>query len=101
MSPFHIFNPDSITNARVKQLSILSNNLPPFDLHPSLIEMGDENGILSERRQDRSATYRPIALDYKPSYLLVYYDGQLVEVTDLIADEIVFRNITAQCWELG
>lgn len=99
MLNLQIFNPELITNSRIKQLVELSNNLPAFNQFPNLIETGDEIQMLSRRERYRPARYNPVSLEHTSEYLLVYYDGQLVEVSDLKNREVVFRNITANCYQ--
>jgi hypothetical protein len=96
-SLFSIYRPAEITNSRIKQLVDLSSYQDPFDNLPDLIETFDESRLLSTREQFCPPHFHPIALGHESEYLLVYYDGQLVEVTALFTREIAFQNITSSC----
>jgi hypothetical protein len=94
---FKIFDSEKITNRRIRRLVEFSGKEAPFDRLPVVIETFDENQKLSSRRQFSIAHYRPVSLAHTSEYLLVYYDGQLVEVSDLTTREVLFRNITENC----
>lgn len=86
-----------ITNPRIEQLIELSSTQSPFDRLPETIEIADEYGILSRRNRSRPPLFYPASLDRQPQYLLVYYDGQLVEVSDLVSRQVLFKNVTTLC----
>jgi hypothetical protein len=94
---FIIYQPEKINNSRIRQLVEANSDLAPFDDLPELVETFDESIQLSSRYKFCLPELLPVALEHQSDYLLIYYDGQIVEVADAKTQEIVFRNITAYC----
>ena len=94
-----IYQPEKIANARIRQLVETNSDLTPFDNLPDLTETFDESRQLSSRHKFCLPEFFPVPLEHQSEYLLIYYDGQIVEVSDAKTQEIVFRNITAYCYE--
>jgi hypothetical protein len=94
-----IYQPEKITNPRIRQLVEASGDLTPFDDLPELVETFDESTQLSSRHKFCLPEFYPVTLEHQSEYLLIYYDGQIVEVSDVKTQEIVFRNITACCYQ--
>ena len=96
---FIIYQPEKINNPRIRQLVEINSDLTPFDDLPELVETFDESRQLSSRYKFCLPEFFPVPLEHQSEYLLIYYDGQIVEVSDAKTQEIVFRNITAYCYE--
>jgi hypothetical protein len=94
-----IYQPEKIDNLRIKQLVELNSDRSPFDRLPNLTETFDEDRKLSDRAKFCPPKIHPVPLAHQSKYLLIYYDGQLVEVSNLEIQEIVFRNITPNCYQ--
>lgn len=96
---FLVYQPEKITNARIRQLVKASGDLTPFDDLPELTETFDESIQLSSRHKYCLPEFYPVTLEHQSKYLLIYYDGQIVEVSDARTQEVLFRNITASCYQ--
>ena len=94
-----IYQPEQIVNPRIRQLVEASGDLTPFDNLPELVEAFDESTQLSSRHKFCLPEFYPVTLEHQSEYLLIYYDGQIVEVSDAKTQEVVFRNITAYCYQ--
>jgi hypothetical protein len=94
---FLIYQPEKITNARIRPLVEVNSDLTPFDDLPELTETFGESIQLSSRHKFCLPEFYPVPLEHQSEYLLIYYDGQIVEVSNARTQEIVFRNITAYC----
>lgn len=94
---FLVYQPEKITNARIRQLVKASSDQSPFDNLPDFVEIFDESIQLSHRHKHCLPEFYPVGLEHQSEYLLTYYDGQIVEVSNARTQEIVFRNITAHC----
>ncbi|WP_373543967.1 hypothetical protein [Chamaesiphon sp.] len=92
-----VYQPEKITNSRIKQLVEANGDQTPFDDLPDLIETFDESIKLSSRHKYCLPDLCPVSLEHQSQYLLVYYDGQIVEVSKTSTQEVLFRNITANC----
>jgi hypothetical protein len=92
-----IYQPEKISNARIRQLVEANSDRTPFDDLPDLVETFDESIKLSSRHKFCLPELSPVALEHQSEYLLIYYDGQIVEVSNARTQEIVFRNITVYC----
>ena len=65
------------------------------------VEIFNEHTQISERIRGVSSTSYVTDLDSAPKYILTYIDGQLVEVNDLKAEKIVFRNLREHIFIYG
>lgn len=52
---------------------------------------------ISAMLEERRAIAERLLPEPPSQYLLVYYDGQIVEVSKTSTQEVLFRNITANC----
>jgi hypothetical protein len=94
---FIIYQPEKIANSRIRQLVEANGDRTPFDDLPNLVEIFDESIKLSSRHKFCLPEFYPVSLEHRSEYLLIYYDGQIVEVSKISTQEVLFRNITAGC----
>jgi hypothetical protein len=72
---FLVYQPEKITNARIRQLVEASSDLAPFDGLPELTETFDESIQLSHRHKFCLPEFYPVTVEHQSEYLLIYYDG--------------------------
>jgi hypothetical protein len=92
----------TMTIGRIAQLMQLSIEQKPFhNLLYKKMEIFDEYSILSSRVRGVSNTSYRTSVDRDSKYTLTYMDGRLVEVTDLVAERVIFRNMEPSIYVFG
>ena len=86
----------TVSIPRIRELMELSiaTNKPFHNLNFHKVEIFDEYSIVSERVRGVSKTVYKTSLERDVEYILTYIDGELVEVNSLIAEKVIFRNMT-------
>jgi hypothetical protein len=92
----------TVTIPRIRILMEASIKQDPFSsLYFKKVEIFTEHTKISERIRGISSTSYVTDLDSDTKYILTYIDGQLVEVNDLKAEKIVFRNLREHIFIYG
>jgi hypothetical protein len=92
----------TVTIPRIRVLMEASINQDPFrSLYFKKVEIFTEHTKISERIRGISSTSYVTDLDSDTKYVLTYIDGQLVEVNDLKAEKIAFRNLREHIFIYG
>jgi hypothetical protein len=102
ISPYVFCDTSTITIPRIRTLMEISIKQDPYySLEFKKVEIFNEHTKISERIRGVSSTSYVTDLDSDTKYILTYIDGQLVEVNDLKAEKIVFRNLREHIFIYG
>jgi hypothetical protein len=102
ISPYIFCDTFTVTIPRIRILMEVSIKQDPcYSLEFKKVEIFNEHAKISERIRGVRSTSYVTDLDSDTKYILTYIDGQLVEVNDLKAEKIVFRNLREHIFIYG